>query len=532
MSESTAVPGRGRLLLQGRSISRGPSTLEMIALGALGLVMVFAGYKIYASATDLNATAPTPAAYIPAFEATLDSTISASGSAAASQEMSLTFGTTGVVQEVLVDLGQLVRSGEPLARIEDTDLRQALVVAEASLATAEARLDVVVEGASGADIASALQAISSAEGQILAAEANLDEVLGRPTLADMAAATQGLLSAQTVLQTAKDDLTEARSNLSVPENLEAVSSGSLDRAIESAELGLAVAQQKYDDTVAGAGTGEIRSAEVGLQTARASLSAAQVRYADLLTPAAPDVVLPLEGSVTQAQIAFENAINDLEAATIVAPFDGVVSEIELTVGAEVNSATVVLVVMNPDALQIDANVDQSDIVELAVGQPATVTFDALPDSIYSAAISAVGLTPEVQQGVVTYPVSLTMDTSSLGAELPAPSPGMTASVLVTTQRVDNALVVPSRAINGTGRQQNVTVKTPAGDEIRLVTTGTTNGTLTEILSGLEPGVEVLVIAATSSGSQTEQTTQQQEPNFIGVPGAAPGGGGGRGLQAP
>ncbi len=310
MSQSIADGGRGRLLLQGRSISRGPSSLEVIALVVLGLAMAFVGYKVYASATDLNAPLPTAATYIPAFETTLNSTISASGSAAAGQQAALTFGSAGEVTEVLVNLGESVAAGEPLARIEDTELQQSLAIAEASLASAQARLDAVLEGASASDTASALQSISSAQGQVLTAEANLDEVLSKPTLSEIAAAEQSLLNAQTALQNARDALVEARSDLSNPQNLEGVSSGSLERAIESAELGLVVAQQKYDETLAGPDAGEIQSVQLSLETARASLGAADARYAELMGPAAADVVAPLEASLTQAKIAVENAASD------------------------------------------------------------------------------------------------------------------------------------------------------------------------------------------------------------------------------
>lgn len=528
MSQSIADGGRGRLLLQGRSISRGPSSLEVIALVVLGLAMAFVGYKVYASATDLNAPLPTAATYIPAFETTLNSTISASGSAAAGQQAALTFGSAGEVTEVLVNLGESVAAGEPLARIEDTELQQSLAIAEASLASAQARLDAVLEGASASDTASALQSISSAQGQVLTAEANLDEVLSKPTLSEIAAAEQSLLNAQTALQNARDALVEARSDLSNPQNLEGVSSGSLERAIESAELGLVVAQQKYDETLAGPDAGEIQSVQLSLETARASLGAADARYAELMGPAAADVVAPLEASLTQAKIAVENAASDLEAATIVAPFDGLVSEVNLVVGDRVSGTAEVIVVMNPDLVEIESSVDQSDIINLAVGQSATVTFDAMPGRTYNAEVSAIGPAPSVQQGVVTFPVNLTINTADLATDVPLPAPGMTASILVTTERVDDALVVPSRAVSGAGRQQVVTVKTPAGDEVRPVTTGTTNGTLTQILSGLEPGDEVLVIAASTGGTQTQQTTEQQFPGPVGVP----GGGGGRGLQAP
>jgi multidrug efflux pump subunit AcrA (membrane-fusion protein) len=80
---------------------------------------------------------------------------------------------------------------------------------------------------------------------------------------------------------------------------------------------------------------------------------------------------------------------------------------------------------------------------------------------------------------------------------------MTGSITITTNRVDNALVVPSRAIRRVGRNSTVTVKKEDGStETRNVTAGTTNGTLTQILSGLQDGEQVLVSTPTTSTSAT------------------------------
>src|SRR5439155_25291739 len=121
-----------------------------------------------------------------------------------------------------------------------------------------------------------------------------------------------------------------------------------------------------------------------------------------------------------------------------------------SVGTQVNSNTVVFILLNPKLIRIDANVDQADISNLKVNQASTVTFDALPGRSYPATVAAIGLTPTIQNGVVTYVVSFAMDTSNLAAGTPVPAPGMTASVSVQTSRTDNALVVPNQAVQKPG----------------------------------------------------------------------------------
>src|SRR5207248_9081214 len=125
---------------------------------------------------------------------------------------------------------------------------------------------------------------------------------------------------------------------------------------------------------------------------------------------------------------------------------------------------------------------------------------------YVATVAAIGLTPTIQSGVVTYVVSFAMDSSALPAGTPVPAPGMTASLSVQTSRTENALVVPNRAIKRAGRgPATVTVQGSSGQpETKTVVTGATNGTLTQITNGINDGDLVLVSAPAASASATPQ----------------------------
>jgi RND family efflux transporter MFP subunit len=210
--------------------------------------------------------------------------------------------------------------------------------------------------------------------------------------------------------------------------------------------------------------------------------------------------LPLQAQKDQAQAQVATAEKNFNNATIVAPFDGQISSVTGDVGTLVTANTAVFILLNQTRLRIDANVDQADVSGLRTGQTATITFDALPGRTFPATIVAIGLTPQVQQGVVTYVVQLSLDTSTL--QPPLPAPGMTALINVVTQRTDNALVVPTRAVRRAAGRATVTVqKADGSDEVRTVTTGATNGQLTQILTGLQDGDQVLV-----SGTRTATTT--------------------------
>jgi HlyD family secretion protein len=165
--------------------------------------------------------------------------------------------------------------------------------------------------------------------------------------------------------------------------------------VQASQVGLATAQ-KLQDTLAPPKQSELDAATASLESAKKSLEAAQARYDQLLSPK-PDAVLPLQASVDQAAAQVETAKKLLAAATITAPFDGQISQLNGDVGTQVASNTVVFILLNPKTLRIDANVDQAYVSDLRPNQTANITFDALQRRSYQATITAVGLTPTVSR---------------------------------------------------------------------------------------------------------------------------------------
>ncbi len=619
MEQSPSIGSHPRLLLQGGSVPFRLSPFEIVSLLALLTVAAFAGFSGYAKVTDMNAPVATPPTYIPAFRTTLSSSVTTTGTIASSQQVTLTFGSTGKIKEFLVGLGAQVTTGQALARIDDTDLQQTAKSAQSNLDSAQARLNAALQPPQTTDVASSLQAVNNAQGQLATARQNYADLKAKPTPSDTITAQQGLLTAQSALQTAQDnqtktqnDATQASIDLAAaqaaftdatnrvkqsysaahdaydacstavlkpafPDLLlpyqsapalspsmctapafsaygtastaynsavtaytsaqtaltakqtantnaqNALSNGNLARAVQNAQLGLQNAQQKVTDTQAGAKPSDLDAAQRAIDSAQAALDSAQAKNDALFAAPKPENILPLQASVDQAKAQLETARANLAAATIVAPFDGQISSLTGEVGSQVAANTPVFILLNPKLIRIDANVDQSSIGNLKVGQTATVTLDAISGRTYTATITAIGLTPVTQQGVVTYVVTFGVDTSRLAQGTPIPAPGMTASLSIQTSRTEDALVVPARAIRRVSRtQQTVKVKTDAGQEDRTVTVGATNGTLTEIVSGLKDG-ELVLVSAPAATSTTTTPTQPGggQPQFPGFPGGGP-----------
>jgi multidrug efflux pump subunit AcrA (membrane-fusion protein) len=611
LEQSAPLGTRTRLLLQGGSVPFRLSPFEVITLLVVLGAAMFGGYEAYAKMTDLNAPVAAPPTFIPAFRQNLTTSVSTTGTVVSSQQVTLTFGTTGKIKEFLVGLGAQVKAGQPLARIDDTDLQQAVKSAQSNLDSAVARLNAATQGPQTTDILSAQQAINTAKSQLATAQQNLADLKAKPLPSDLAKAQQGVLTAQNALQTANDaiakantDLTNAQSDLGIAQNnlqndviqagaafdalaalpgvasncslpprptgagaqtalptctaagvdsakyqaaasnynslaskvntdvstvaakqtalvnaQNAANSPNLQRNVQNAQLGLQVAQQTLADTQAGAKQSDLDAAQRAIDAAQSSLDTAQAKYDALFQPAKPETVLPLQASVDQAKAQLSSAQQNLAAATIVAPFDGQISSLSGEVGSQVSANTAVFILLNPRLIRVDANVDQSDISNLKVGQNATITFDALTGRAYQGTVSAIGLTPTTTQGVVTYVVTFAIDTSQLPATTPIPAPGMTGSISVLTSSTPNALVIPTRAIKRSGRTATVTVKTATGTEERQITTGAVSGNLTQVTAGLADGDAVLVNIGTTAAATTTNTTNRTTNPF--------GGGGGQ-----
>ncbi len=177
-----------------------------------------------------------------------------------------------------------------------------------------------------------------------------------------------------------------------------VNSGNLQRALQNAQIGLQTAQQTVIDTAVGAKQSDLDAAQRSVDAAQSSVDLATAKYNALFDPPKPENLLPLQASVDQAKATLSTAQLNLVAATITAPFAGQISSLTGEVGSQVGANTAVFILLNPKLIRIDANVDQSDISNLKVGQTATVTFDALTGRTYQGTVSAIGLTPTTHPG--------------------------------------------------------------------------------------------------------------------------------------
>ena len=403
----------------------------------------------------------------PLFEA-FSPIVSATGEIVPEQTALLSVKTGGVVADVLVSEGDTVKAGEVLVRLEGTEQLQAAVSgAQFELANAQYALDALYKDT---DLwaAQALQAKDEAERaledllnqelqQALALEAIADakkavEDTERRFRSVSSSADEADIDAQkSQVVLAKDALDKAKEDF---EPYEKKPEDNLTRANYQARL--AAAQQTYDAAVrrlnALTGTGseaDIAVAEADLATANAQVIEAEREWERVKEgPNQADVAL-LEAQIASAEedyeiykngpdlddvalaearlenaraqlAAAEAALSDLELA---APFAGVVSELHINPSEWVAPGQPVLLLADLDHLQVETtDLGEIDVAQIAVGDVAIVTFDALPDVVIEGTITSIA--PKAAEGSgVNYAVILEM--SEVPAELRW---GMTAFV--------------------------------------------------------------------------------------------------------
>lgn len=175
-----------------------------------------------------------------------------------------------------------------------------------------------------------------------------------------------------------------------------------------------------------------RLLDAGL-TSQAEVDAAQAQYDSA------------RAQVAQAQAALNQSLTNLRYARIVSPIDGIVVDrqydVGQTVAASFQAPTLFQIAQDLTKMQVQADVDQSDIGRVKVGQVARFTVDAYPESEFRGRISQIRFNAQVNQNVVTYPVILEVDNPEGRLR-----PKMTANVNIDVDSVKDVLRVPNAAL--------------------------------------------------------------------------------------
>ncbi len=242
------------------------------------------------------------------------------------------------------------------------------------------------------------------------------------------------------------------------------------------------------DTTQTQATGAIAKAENAASAAERVLEKA-IKSLDDLTAGTDELTLALrQADVAEAQSALDTALQNLEDVTIYAPFDGIVSRVNIEDGAQVGSDALAIEIVDPSVIEMDGSVDEIDVLFIQNGAQATVTLDALQGQLLAGEVSTIGSAGAGQQGIVTYPVGIRLQVPP-GIDL---REGLTATASIVLRQESNVLLVPLQAIHGTFQEPTVMVVNNGSIEERPVLLGNSDDFWVVVSGGLEEGEQIVI----------------------------------------
>jgi HlyD family secretion protein len=414
--------------------------------------------------------------------------ISATGRIAPIRDVNLNFQLSAPVQEILVSNGEYVEQGTVLARLQVTELDNALANAEIQLMSQQSTYDALIAPAREVDIAVAEAALRAAQAQAGAASlgpdaeaveiARLQAEIARNQL--WQAQLQNGLSFAAQQQAYDQAQAFGVGGIQPPGNPQDTVTAQITQAENQVQLA--------DVQVTGA---QNRPADVAsLSSANAAIVSAQIQLDRLVNGPSEMDLQRAEIQLQSAQLAVEQARINRARADLVAPFDGVIVQNNLVVG-EVSPQLGAIQLIDDGSYYVDVSVDETDIVGVALGQSVELRLDALPDEDIRGTVSRVAVTPVRVGQLVTYTVRVTLDSTDVPIRV-----GMTTTASIVVNELQDVIALPNRfiRIERETQQAFVTVRGDDGGFMDVpVTLGVRNETESQILSGLMAGQEVVLI---------------------------------------
>ena len=420
---------------------------------------------------------------------TLVRSVAASGTVVSSTDLSLGFEQSKMVSSIKVVVGSTVKKGDILASLSNRTEQAAVKSAKGALLAAQARYNKVLEGSSNEEIKLAQTQVENARRALLS-----DDLIAKPENSDVTVAP-------TISGTYTGTEGEYRLefNALAQNTLEysGVETGKV-RVYESAPIKLGTKGlyvQFAPGTLKDISSGTVwivmlPNIEGASYIAnKAALDEAQAKL-DITRATArqPDIDAALADMIT-AQAGVDSANANLEKTILRAPADGTVTAVDVKVGEIPTLGKQAIAIQDVSNLYLEANVNESSIKSIAVGQPVKVTYDAFTGDSYMATVSSVDPAATIEDNVVNYKVK------ALIQDIEHIRPGMTANMTIETARKEQVLAIPNRAITYTDSGATVDKITDSRKQ-KTTTTAVTvgligDGDLVEIVSGLSEGDSVL-----------------------------------------
>jgi RND family efflux transporter MFP subunit len=432
---------------------------------AVAAVIGTAGYLGYRNAQPPQPVVQTAPPTMKVGRGDVEKSVTAPGQLVNDRQTVLGMEEGGRLTSVNVSAGDYVTVGQVLATIDPAALRAAADKAYADYVAAQAQYSVTVKPPSAASVASAQSSLTSAQAKY----ADLSNPPSESKVAGLRAA----------LQNAEAELKRAQADYDIAYQMDAAGIGGSGAglALEKATNAYHAAKATYDAAFEPVSSGDVKNALAGIASARAALEA--------LTPTTQTLALA-QANLEKERLAWEQAEEAAKKTVLVAPVNGIVTEVKVNVGDSVQAGAKIFTLVDPHGLEVKSTVAEEDLPYVKVGQPVQVYLDALPDAQLTGTVKSI-VPVRTSDTSPLYPVYITIDPIPDGV-----ATGMTVDGSIVISKVSNVLRLPRALVQaGTSDTAQVEVWANGARETRKVKVGLRGDTYVEILSGLQEGEQVV-----------------------------------------
>jgi membrane fusion protein, macrolide-specific efflux system len=531
----------------------------LIVLAAIGVVAAVLGILQIGSPTS---SARTAKEIVTAERGVAQSTVTGSGDVEPAVEDSVGFQASGTLEHLYVKQGDHVVSGQLLATLDPTSAQDTVNQAEQELTAAKDSLSAAETDSSSASTTDSRTAVNRSDDSRFVSYSPTTTTSTTTTAAGTTT-TSGTTS--TAPSTTASPTTPSRSTSTTPATTtvtvtapSTTTTPSSRTAGERSGSGSAESAPSSASESTGSGSGSssggssaqttttnpdtlaanIASAQAQVDSAEATLKSAETALSEtkLYAPASGtvvnvedvspgDVVSASSTSSTSSSSAGDSS-SDSSGSSAGGTTSGSLSGSSDSSTSTSTSSTGLVEIVNARRMTITVPFDESDISKLKVGQPATVTFNALTGVELAAKVSTISTIPTTSDSVVSYDATLTLTQRNAQVK-----PGMTASVAVIDQQA-SGVTLPNSAVPGAGNTADVNVTANGKTTPTEVIVGVRGDSRTQIVKGLRAGQQVVVTetlpstdTASSSGSNSSTGTLGGAAGAGGFGGGGFGGGG-------
>ena len=313
--------------------------------------------------------------------------ITAVGNLALSYIEDLAFEAAGIVEEVLVDVGDSVKEGQVMANLDTSAWEDQLKTLDRALVLAERNLTKAERQVSSKELA-----VSQAELDVQTAEYNLYQI--------------------TEVKKAKDAVEKAEYEIEIAKGvMKTIPFGQewWSEKILEYQAALKAAEEKLLEVLSGTSVILTNDTVLDIANKQQQLLNKQKQLEDARI-AVDDALIAIEDAKLDVEDA-QTALAEAESLSpiITAPFNGFVTKVNVKGGDEVKKGTIAVQIADPDKFETEIMVSEMDILNIKLGQYANVQIDAMPTFNYSANVTRISPTATIQQGVVNYRVKVVLE---------------------------------------------------------------------------------------------------------------------------